>query len=102
MATLRSNSKLVYVLLKANANPNVKNGKLGQTPLHYAVDLGHVKLAQIMIAYDASPLIRDKCSKTPMDLAGSPEIQRVLVEPPQEQPESPELPAPVEDNSQDE
>ena len=74
MATLRSNSKLVYVLLKANANPNVKNGKLGQTPLHYAVDLGHVKIAQSMIAYDASPLIRDKCSKTPMDLAGSPEI----------------------------
>ena len=72
----------------ANANPNISNKKYGQTPLHYAVDLGDNNIAEMMLAYDASPLIKDKCSKTAMDLAGSPEMQRVLVEPPKH-PESP-------------
>jgi hypothetical protein len=35
-----------------------------------------------MISCDASPLIRDRYEKTPMDLAATPEIQRALVEPP--------------------
>jgi len=56
--------------------------------LHYAVDLGYNKIAEMMIAYDASPLIKDKSDKSAMDLAGSPEMQRLLVEPPKP-PDSP-------------
>ncbi len=85
--------KLALLLLRGNANLNVKNFKIGQTPLHYAVDLGCVKIAELMISYDASPLIRDKCNKSPMDLATVPEIQRVLVEPPKKLPESPARPS---------
>ena len=58
--------------------------------MHYAVDLGYNKIAEMMIAYDASPLIKDKCNKNAMDLAGSPEMQRVLVEPPKP-PDSPPI-----------
>lgn len=76
------------MLLIAAANPNIANFKYGQTPLHYAVDLGDTNIAEIMLAYDASPLMKDKCNKTAMDLAGSPEMQRVLVEPPKA-PDSP-------------
>jgi ankyrin repeat protein len=47
------------LLLRHDANPNVKNFKLGQTPLHYAVDLGGAKIAEMMISYEASPLIKD-------------------------------------------
>jgi len=82
-------------LLSANANPNIKNIKYGQTPLHYAVDLSYNKIAEMMIAYDASPLIKDKCNKNAMDLAESPEMQRVLVEPPKP-PDSPPIKALME------
>ena len=81
---------MTHILLTSNANPNIKNFKYGQTPLHYAVDLGAHKIAEMMIAYDASPLIKDKCNKSPMELAGSPEMQRVLVEPPKP-PDSPAI-----------
>ena len=93
---------MVGALLKRNANPNVKNLSYGQTALHYAVDLENVKVVEMMIAYGASPLIKDKCGKTPMDLASAQEVKRVLVEPPRISPESPELPEPVSDNSDEE
>ena len=102
LSVLKADIKMVSTLLKCNANPNVKNLSYGQTALHYAVNLENGKIAEMMIAYDASPLIKDKCGKTAMDLATATEIQRVLVEPPRIEPESPKLPEPVSDNSDEE
>lgn len=50
-----------------------------------------------MISYEASPLVRDHSGKTALDLAISPEIQRILVEPPRTT-ESPSTFAPTSPN----
>ena len=50
--------------------------------MHYAVELGLTKITEVLIAHEASPLVRDNSGKTVLELATSPEIQRILVEPP--------------------
>ena len=72
---------MCWLLLKHKANPNIPNEALGQTPLHIAVSSSNKRVVQILLTYDASPVVRDRAGRRALDLVKSPEIERILNEP---------------------
>jgi hypothetical protein len=58
------------------------------------VDYKHIKSVELMLSFNASPLIKDRNGKTLLDLAEGPEMQRVLVEPKREIVDSPKFASP--------
>jgi ankyrin repeat protein len=62
-------TKIVSLLLKKGADPNLQDTKFGRTALHNAVEMGLTKIAEAMISHNASPLIKDFHGSTALDLA---------------------------------
>lgn len=81
LAAFKGHLKMVKLLLKNQSNTNIPNFVFGKTALHYAAEKGNVEVVQILINKDASPLIKDRAGKTPIDMAISEEVRRVLSEP---------------------
>jgi ankyrin repeat protein len=44
-------------------------GDLGSTPLHEAVEQGHVRIVQFLLKRGASPHVANELGKTPLDVA---------------------------------
>lgn len=74
VAAFRGDEKMVYLLLKYKADPNMQNHTYERTPLHYAVDFQHLRCSELMISFEAFPLIKDKHGKTVLDLAEGAEM----------------------------
>ena len=58
----------MYLLL-GGADPNRIQHSSGDTPLHSAVRSGILSLVQLLLVFDADPLIENKDGKTPLQLA---------------------------------
>jgi len=52
-------------LLDNGADPNISDW-MGSTPLHRAACKGHVKLAKLLLSYNADPYIQDLEGNTPL------------------------------------
>ena len=68
-AAFRGDRRMMNLLLKKGANPNIANFKYGRTPLHYAVDYDRIKAVGMMMYYEADSSIKDCSDLSPMDLA---------------------------------
>ena len=55
----RNHVGLLSLLLDAGANPNVPGGDDKYTPLHDAVDAGHVEIVKLLIERGADKNVRD-------------------------------------------
>jgi ankyrin repeat protein len=51
---------MIELLLQHNADPNMANFLFGRTPLHYAIDSGHIDAVKLMLEYGADSLILDR------------------------------------------
>ena len=56
-------------LLSAGADPNIAHPETGDTALHYAADLGYVKMVKALIIFFADVKATNKEGKTPLDVA---------------------------------
>ena len=56
---------MVRLLLEAGANPNVPGGDENYTPLHDAVEAGHVEIVKLLIERGADKKLRDKNGRIP-------------------------------------
>lgn len=54
------------LLLNNNANPNVLNRLIHETPFHKAVTTGNIVLVQLLLDYNANPDIQDRDGNTPL------------------------------------
>lgn len=54
----------VECLLKAHAQPNVPASAFGETALHCAAAGGHLKIVQLLLAYEADPNVRSNFTET--------------------------------------
>ena len=79
---------MTRLLLRYNANPNVSNYEYSKTPLHFAVELCHEKITQMLVNYGANPMEPDGEGKTALAIAIVPEIQKILCDPTIETPRS--------------
>ncbi|KAL5021869.1 hypothetical protein ScPMuIL_001024 [Solemya velum] len=64
-------------LLKAGANVNCQ-GLENDTPLHDASGNGHHKLVELLLRHGANPLQANSRGKSPVDVAASPDIIKLL------------------------
>lgn len=64
-------------LLKAGANVNVQ-GLENDTPLHDASGNGHTELVELLLKHGANPLQANSKGKTPVDVAASQEMVKLL------------------------
>jgi|LakMenEpi03Aug12_release.lakeMendotaPanAssembly.Ray.scaffolds.fasta_scaffold565342_1 ankyrin repeat protein len=48
-AAFKGDSQMISLLLEYGADPNTKNYMFGRTPVHYAVDYGHIECAEIIV-----------------------------------------------------
>ncbi|XP_056005462.1 ankyrin repeat domain-containing protein 11-like isoform X2 [Ostrea edulis] len=64
-------------LLKAGANVNVQ-GLENDTPLHDASGNGHTELVELLLKHGANPLQPNSNGKTPVDVAASPDMVKLL------------------------
>lgn len=69
---------MVELLLRYKADPNTQNFMFGRSPLHYAVDCGHVGSVKLMLKYGANADIPDRQGNKPVDLAKLIEMQSAL------------------------
>ncbi|WP_341811598.1 ankyrin repeat domain-containing protein [Wolbachia endosymbiont (group A) of Oxytorus armatus] len=69
--------KEVENLLREGADVNVKNDK-GETPLHFAAEMGHAEIVKDLLDKGANVNAVDKDGKTPFKLAANEEIQTLL------------------------
>lgn len=63
-----SSSRVIKLLLKHKANPNIKDKK-GKTPLHHAIMSGFLPEAKILMREGANPNIKDHKGNTPLHYA---------------------------------
>ena len=68
IASKESNISDIKKLLNAKVDVHAKDEK-GRTALFYAAAAGHEEVANLLLGAGASPLIKDKSNKTPVDYA---------------------------------
>lgn len=79
-ATVKGNIKMVELLLKNNANPNLTN-QAGITALMYAVQFKNVAIVTLLLEHKANKLLLDKEGKSAFEYAvfsGNEEIIKLL------------------------
>jgi hypothetical protein len=79
----KGDTKMVQILLKHGASPNVQNFTVGfrqnlRTPLHFAVDCNFVQCALMMIGEGGDVFVRDLEGKNVLEMAASLEVEAVL------------------------
>jgi hypothetical protein len=72
--------EIIKILLEAGALVSTKSGYLDRTPLHIAAEKGYYGIARILVENGAKVMVLDKIGKTPLDLARSGKIIRLLKE----------------------
>ena len=72
--------EIIKILLDAGALVSTKSGYLDRTPLHIAAEKGYYGIARILVENGAKVMILDKIGKTPLDLARSGKIIKLLKE----------------------
>ncbi|KAK7793506.1 hypothetical protein R5R35_001842 [Gryllus longicercus] len=72
-----SDGACVLELLEAGADPNAVDDE-GQTPLHYAAAANEHTVIRILLTYDANLDARDNAGRTPIDLAPTDFVRRLL------------------------
>jgi ankyrin repeat protein len=68
-AVIWNNKKAVALLLRRDAKQVNTVDKYGRAPLHYAVGLGLIDIARMLLRNGASPDIKDKDLQIPRDIA---------------------------------
>jgi len=77
-AAFRGDKQMVQILLKHSGDPNCPNFMFGRTPLHYASDCKHTECVKLMLEFGGDAYCPDRQGKTPLDLAQSPEIAKLI------------------------
>lgn len=72
--------EIIRVLLEAGALISSKSGFFGRTPLHIAAERDYYDIARILVESGAKVMILDNAGKTPLDLARSGKIIKLLKE----------------------
>jgi len=60
--------KIVELLLRHGANPNVQNAR-GETPMHFAVLYKKPELVELLLRHGADPNVQSARGETPLDIA---------------------------------
>jgi len=58
----------IVALVEGGADVNAA-GDLGSTPLHEAVEQGHLEVVKFLLEHGASPTVKNELGKTPCDIA---------------------------------
>ena len=69
VAAMHNKGKVVELLLKLGADPNITQSDNGQTPLHFALQAGNTALAKLLIKYKSDLNIKDSQGNTPVHYA---------------------------------
>ena len=67
-ASMENKTKVVRLLLKADANPNIQDD-FGYTALMYASQEGHIPIVELLLKAKANPIIKCARGLTALDLA---------------------------------
>lgn len=68
-AVVKNSEKMIKLLIKSNADINLRDKKRGQTPLHFAVMTEKKQAVELLLANDADAYKKDINNKTPKRLA---------------------------------
>lgn len=77
-AAFKNNAKVAEALISKHANIDAQNAVFGRTPLHYAINFDNIEVAKVLLRNGASHTIRDISGQTPLGLAGSSDIKKVI------------------------
>jgi len=70
------------LVLDCGVDPNVKD-KVGETPLHYAAERGHLDVVKLLLEHGADPNVQDNDGWTPLHYAAKKchvDVARVLLD----------------------
>lgn len=75
--------KTAFNLLLYNTDPNLQAADTGNTALHLAVENSNVTMVKALLAFDASPTIKNHDNETPLEVAvrlksGTPDVKLAL------------------------
>lgn len=71
--------ELIEFLISKNAKLNLQEKRNGYTPLHYAIYLNNLDIAQLLLKGGADPNIMDNSDATPLDHAQTNEAKTMLL-----------------------
>ncbi|KAK6363606.1 hypothetical protein TWF730_001030 [Orbilia blumenaviensis] len=83
LAAKNGNHEVITILLKHNADPNVKARPTDQIALHLAVEMGHYKISLALIDSGSDLLARDKEGMAPLHVAarqGKLDLVKLLID----------------------
>jgi ankyrin repeat protein len=70
--------KTLKVLLEKGADINDQSEWYKQTPLHYAVDKGDIKMVKLLLDHGPNTTLKTNMGKTALDLAETDEMKKLL------------------------
>jgi len=80
IACLKGDLKVVQLLLKYGADPNIRNHVARRTPLHSAVEEDYKEIVSVLMKKGAYGGAKDHFCKTPKDYARTKEMEMILKE----------------------
>lgn len=66
---MMGSTTVALTLLRAGADPNLKDSSTGGTPLHDAARTGYLDTVKALVDYGADIQVRDNAGRRPIDLA---------------------------------